>query len=162
MNNYCKKCRLRDGCIRKCKDAEIYEQGYCDGVSDGYKGAVDVLTPYEQQPKLITKIEGLKKIKMENKYKLWVARDWGGMLYAYFNKPIRDTVWKEWDSDKVSLSIDDSFFPELKWEDEPIEVELRPAITDLDTKAKEYANNVTDNEEIKELIINAYKAGYNE
>ena len=98
---------------------------------------------------------------MENKYKLWVARDWGGMLFAYFTKPIRDTVWKEWDSDKVSLRIDDSFFPELKWEDEPIEVELRPAITDLDTKAKEYADIVTDNEEIKELIINAYKAGYN-
>ena len=98
---------------------------------------------------------------MENKYKLWVARDWVGMLYAYFNKPIRDTVWKEWDSDKVSLSIDDSFFPELKWEDEPIEVELRPLVTDIDTKAKEYANNVNDNEQIKELIINAYKAGYN-
>ena len=99
---------------------------------------------------------------MENKYKLWVARDWGGMLYAYFNKPIRDTVWKEWDSDKVSLRIDDSFFPELKWEDEPIEIRIRPVITDLDEKAQEYANNVTDNEEIKELIINAYKAGYNE
>lgn len=28
MNNYCKKCRLRDGCIRKCKEAEVYEQGY--------------------------------------------------------------------------------------------------------------------------------------
>lgn len=55
----------------------------------------------------------------------------------------------------------DSFFPELEWEDEPIEVELRPAITDLDAKAQEYTNNVTDNEEIKELIINAYKAGYN-
>ena len=98
---------------------------------------------------------------MENKYKLWVARDWGGMLFAYFNKPIRDTVWKEWDSDKASLIIDDSFFPELKWEDEPLEVELRPAITDLDTKANEYANIITDNEEIKELIINAFKEGYN-
>lgn len=30
MNNYCKKCRLRDGCLRKCKDAELYEQGYND------------------------------------------------------------------------------------------------------------------------------------
>ena len=98
---------------------------------------------------------------MENKYKLWVARDWGGMLYAYFNKPIRDTVWKEWDSDKVSLHIDDSFFQELTWEDEPIDVEIRPVITDIDTKAQEYANNVTDNEEIRELIINAFKAGYN-
>ena len=98
---------------------------------------------------------------MENKYKLWVARDWGGMLFAYFNKPIRDTVWKEWESDKVSLSIDDSFFPELKWEDEPIEVELHTSITDIDAKANEYANSVTDNEKIKELIINAFKAGYN-
>ena len=98
---------------------------------------------------------------MENKYKLWVARDWGGMLFAYFNKPIRDTVWKEWDSDKVSLNIDDLFFPELKWEDEPIEVELRPAITDLDTKAQEYANSVTDNKELREMIVNAFKAGYN-
>ena len=98
---------------------------------------------------------------MENKYKLWVARDWGGMLFAYFNKPIRDTVWKEWDSDKVSLRIDDSFFPELKWEDEPLEFELRPLVTDLDTKAQEYANSVTDNKELREMIVNAFKAGYN-
>ena len=98
---------------------------------------------------------------MENKYKFWVARDWVGILDAYFNKPIRDTVWKEWDSDKVSLSIDDSFFPELKWEDEPIEVELRPAITDLEEKAGEYANNVIDNKELREMIVNAFKAGYN-
>ena len=33
MNNYCKKCRLRDGCIRKCRKAEIYEQWY----NDAYK-----------------------------------------------------------------------------------------------------------------------------
>ena len=34
MNNYCKKCRLRDGCIRKCKEAEVYEQGYNDAVEE--------------------------------------------------------------------------------------------------------------------------------
>nr|DAH40204.1 MAG TPA: Heat shock protein HSP 90-alpha PROTEIN, ATP BINDING, CHAPERONE [Caudoviricetes sp.] len=51
-------------------------------------------------------------------------------------------------------------FPDLTWEDEPIEVELRPAMTDIDIKAQEYANKVTDNEVIKELIINAFKAGY--
>ena len=140
MNNYCKRCRLRDGCIRKCKEAEIYDQGYNDAVDE---------------------LKKTKKTTMENKYKLWVARDWGGMLYAYFNKPIRDTVWKEWDSDKVSLRIDDSFFPELKWEDEPLEFELRPLVTDLDTKAQEYANSVTDNKELREMIVNAFKAGYN-
>lgn len=34
MNNYCKRCRLRDGCQRKCKEAEIYEQGYCDAYNE--------------------------------------------------------------------------------------------------------------------------------
>ena len=34
MNNYCKKCRLLDGCILKCKEAEIYEQGYNDAVEE--------------------------------------------------------------------------------------------------------------------------------
>lgn len=99
---------------------------------------------------------------MENKYKYWVARDKDGNIFAYNDKPTRCDNQREWFSAKFLFSIENSFFPELTWKDEPIEVELRPAITDLDTKAKEYANNVTDNEEIKELIINAYKAGYNE
>ena len=34
MNNYCKKCRLRDGCLQKCKEAEVYEQGYNDAVKE--------------------------------------------------------------------------------------------------------------------------------
>ena len=58
-------------------------------------------------------------------------------------------------------TISRAFFPDLTWEDEPIEVELRPLVTDLDTKAKEYAYNVTDNEELREMIVNAFKAGYN-
>lgn len=57
--------------------------------------------------------------------------------------------------------MENSFFPDLTWENEPIEVELRPTATYLDAKAQEYADKVTDNEEIKELIINAYKVGYN-
>ena len=97
---------------------------------------------------------------MENKYKLWVARDKNGFIFAYEDKPTRWDNQKEWIGRLLS-SIKNSYFPELKWEDEPIEVELRPAITDLDTKAKEYANNVTDNEELREMIVNAFKAGYN-
>ena len=34
MNNYCKRCRLRDGCLIKCKEAEVYEQGYNDAVNE--------------------------------------------------------------------------------------------------------------------------------
>ena len=33
-NNYCKRCRLRGGCLQKCKEAEIYEQGYNDAVDE--------------------------------------------------------------------------------------------------------------------------------
>ena len=33
-NNYCKRCRLRDGCLQKCKEAEVYEQGYNDAVKE--------------------------------------------------------------------------------------------------------------------------------
>ena len=97
---------------------------------------------------------------MENKYKFWVARDKNGFLFAYEDKPKRCDNKKEWFGEFLS-SMENSFFPNLTWEDEPIEVELRPTTTYLDTNAQEYANNVTDNEEIKELIINAFKAGYN-
>ena len=34
MNNHCKMCRLRDGCLSKCKEAEVYEQGYNDAVEE--------------------------------------------------------------------------------------------------------------------------------
>ena len=97
---------------------------------------------------------------MENKYKLWVARDENGFLYAYEDKPKRCDNKKEWVGGFCS-PMRNSYFPNLTWKDEPIEVELRPAITDLDAKAQEYANNVTDNEELREMIVNAFKAGYN-
>lgn len=97
---------------------------------------------------------------MENKYQLCVARDKNGFLFAYEDKPTRCDNQREW-LGLFLCSMKNSYFPELKWEDEPIEVELRPAITDIESKAEEYANNVTDNKEIKELIINAFKAGYN-
>lgn len=99
---------------------------------------------------------------MENKYKFWVARERSGGLFLYKTKPILDCDFGIWFSDLDCMgTISRAFFPELKWQDEPIEVELRPATTDLDIKAQEYADKVTDNEEIKALIINAYKAGYN-
>lgn len=98
---------------------------------------------------------------MENKYKFWVARDKDGNLFAYNDKPTRCDNQEEWFAEKFLSSMENSFFPELKWEDEPLEFELRQAITNLDAKANEYANSVTDNEEIKELVISAYMAGYN-
>lgn len=98
---------------------------------------------------------------MENKYKFWIARDKNDFLFAYEDKPKRCDNKKEWFAGKFLSSISRNCFPELKWEDEPLEFELRQAITNLDAKANEYANSVTDNEEIKELVISAYMAGYN-
>ena len=98
---------------------------------------------------------------MENKYKLWVARDKNGKLCLYETKPERDYDVKIWQAAWFYIGVLHNLFPDLTWEDEPMEVEIRPVITDLDAKAKEYANSVTDNEEIKELIINAFKAGHN-
>lgn len=94
------------------------------------------------------------------KYNLFIARDKSCELYAYNCKPER--YCSVWFSDlSCARSISRNCFPELKWEDEPLEFELRQAITNLDAKANEYANSVTDNEEIKELVISTYMAGYN-
>ena len=99
---------------------------------------------------------------MENKYKLWVARERSGGLFLYKTKPILDCDFGIWFSDLDCMgTISKNLFPDLTWEDEPIDVELRPAITDIDAKANEYADNVTDNEELREMIVNAFKAGYN-
>ena len=62
---------------------------------------------------------------MENKtYKLWVARDKNGFLFVYEDKPTRCDNQREWIG-RFLCSMKNSYFPELKWEDEPIEVELR-------------------------------------
>ena len=97
---------------------------------------------------------------MENKYKFWVERDKNGFLFAYEDKPARLDNQKEW-LGRFFNSMKNSYFHNLTWEDEPIEVELRPLVTDIDTKAQEYANSVTDNKELREMIVNAFKAGYN-
>lgn len=95
---------------------------------------------------------------MENKY--WVARDLSGALFLTDNKPKRCTYeYGMWISEGENMMQVDGF-PNLTWKDESIEVEIRPVITDLDTKAQEYANNVTDNKELREIIVNAFNAGY--
>ena len=89
-----------------------------------------------------------------------VARDKNGFLFAYEDKPTRRDNQREW-LGRFLTSMKNSYFPNLTWEDEPIEIELRPAITELDAKANEYADSVTDNKELREMIVNAFKAGYN-
>ena len=69
--------------------------------------------------------------------KLWVARDKDGLLVLFRGKPIRDNDYKEWcTSDYCKdkhlynscLPINTSFFKNLTWEDEPLEVVLTPVV----------------------------------
>ena len=65
----------------------------------------------------------------DNKYtmkKLWVARDKDGSLYMYDGYPVRDVdVWDVSGPQPAdSAEIFAELFPELTWDDEPIEVNL--------------------------------------
>lgn len=98
---------------------------------------------------------------MEDKCKYWAARDTSGALFLTDNKPERcNFEYGMWISKGDNMMLINGF-PNLTWDDEPLEVELHPVINDLDAKAKEYADSVTDKEELKNIIISAYKAGYN-
>ena len=58
---------------------------------------------------------------------LWLARDKDGFLTVFGNKPERsDEEWVDFYSEtaKQFIFIDNSLFPNLKWEDEPIEVNI--------------------------------------
>ena len=57
---------------------------------------------------------------------MWVARDKGGSLYLYKDKPLRDlNVFVAAKRHTCSfMKINKEEFSDIKWEDEPIEVEL--------------------------------------
>lgn len=55
---------------------------------------------------------------------MWIARDKSGELYLYNNKPVREdetfsntTSWLQWLCPRT--------FPEVTWENSPVEVELK-------------------------------------
>ena len=53
----------------------------------------------------------------------WAARDEGGMLYLYRDKPIKDKII--WYSPGFSLVLASASFPEIKWsDDEPTRVSI--------------------------------------
>lgn len=53
---------------------------------------------------------------------MWVARDKNGDLYLYQDKPIR--IEAIFGSQYLYFGIPNILFPELKWEDDPIEIEI--------------------------------------
>ena len=61
---------------------------------------------------------------------MWIARDEDGSLRIYNDEPIRSCIDDKWTIDfsktlyDECMAIDDDLFPELKWEDEPLEIKL--------------------------------------
>lgn len=64
---------------------------------------------------------------------MWIARDKDGQLTLFSNKPHRckEVGWNNESWDVVSMDeftdtmiLNSNMFPDLTWEDEPIEVEL--------------------------------------
>lgn len=55
--------------------------------------------------------------------KIWVARDKTGDLFAYTKEPERgECVWLS--KDDVYIHIPGNYFPNLRWEDNPMEAEM--------------------------------------
>ena len=55
--------------------------------------------------------------------KMWVARDFGGGLYLFPEKPIKLVEYKCWDGEDW-YKIDQDFFPEVTFENSPKLVEI--------------------------------------
>ncbi len=55
---------------------------------------------------------------------MWVARDKSGTLIFSPDKLKRDKIEELWWSDNYIWLQNDILFPNLKWEDEPLEVQL--------------------------------------
>ena len=65
------------------------------------------------------------KQKPEAKLTGWVARDRNGEIYVYEDYPEKDSKRQFWFGlGSSSRSLDRKSFPGLKWEDEPVEVEI--------------------------------------
>jgi hypothetical protein len=63
---------------------------------------------------------------------MFVVRDQDNQLFLYSSKPWRysDGSYKwanAWNSNDPAIPIDETLFPDLKWESEPLEVELKAA-----------------------------------
>lgn len=54
----------------------------------------------------------------------WVARDNNGKLYIYSDKPERYNKGLRWVMGYAFLPLSSDLFPDLTWEDDPIEVEI--------------------------------------
>jgi len=93
-----------------------------DRISDAGDINYDRYVKREGYIKALTEIEELPKIKG------WVARDSvenvfnGNGLILHHSQPWR--CGGEWSSQTIAMHLPSNLFPEISWEDNPVEVEL--------------------------------------
>jgi hypothetical protein len=56
---------------------------------------------------------------------MWVARDKDGSLWLHDVFPYRNRAFDEWNNSGDLMSLDAGLFPDLKWESDPLEIELK-------------------------------------
>lgn len=91
---------------------------------------------------------------------MWVARDKNGSIRLYIEKPVQKQNIKDsgyetcldfcTDVDKMIGYLPSNSFPELKWQDEPIEVSIVP-INILDDIRDSMWNRGINNEDIQNI-----------
>lgn len=91
---------------------------------------------------------------------MWVARDKNGSIRLYIEKPVQKQNIKDsgyetcldfcTDVDKMIGYLPSNSFPELKWQDEPIEVSIVP-INILDDIRDSMWNRGMNNEDIQNI-----------
>ena len=96
---------------------------------------------------------------MENKVKVWLARDENGTAYIYEDKPSKDTIYGEWLSN--SHGIFKKKFLSVKWEDdEPTEAYITLARPQEQQKQKKAIDWEQRRYEIaKEMLPVIYRQG---
>lgn len=88
--------------------------------------------------------------------KLWVARDFDGVLNLYVTKPSLDSIdnmyYADSDMEDDYLNIDKELFPEVTFENSPQEVELK-LVENLKMAQNKHGENIKDSIE----LLNLYK-----
>lgn len=88
--------------------------------------------------------------------KLWIARDFDGVLNLYVTKPSLDSIdnmyYVESDMEDDYLNIDKELFPEVTFENSPQEVEIK-LVENLKMTQNKHGENIKDSIE----LLNLYK-----
>ena len=111
---------LINGDVCKCKASHCNK---CDfGIGDNCSQKIIKWLMSEYKPDSTTMLTAREKHFVEFIENGFMARDKGGYLYWYEEKPVRENTW--WISDCTQMRIvDNTLFSFITWDDEPIAVE---------------------------------------